>query len=185
MMHPTPGTHDVAGNAVEMARAKVLWAQAARPLLERVASRYGEYITYGTLAKEVQELAQIWTRQLIHYWIGEVAFMAHRADEPLLSSLVVDAQHEVGSGYRSAVLSVYGNDADVEDLQMHAAMERLRCYRYFGATLPPDGGKPMLTTRVAQRRSNQAQARRAATPLRYCPNCHIQLPASGQCDMCS
>jgi hypothetical protein len=184
MDNKAPGTHDALGNAVEMVRAKALWAAAARPILERVASMYGEYITYGTLAEEVQERAQVWTRQLIHYWVGEVAYMVHKDGEPLLSSLVVDAQHEVGSGYKSAVLAVYGPSADTDDLQMHAANERLKCYKYFGATLPADGGKPMLPKKAAQKRASVARTRRAATQPKYCPTCHIQLPASGQCDRC-
>ena len=61
----------------------------------------------------------------------------------------MDAEHEVGSGYKSAVLLVYGLGADVSDLQMHAAEERLKCYRYLGAKIPPYGGKPVLIPRVA------------------------------------
>jgi hypothetical protein len=185
MVSAAPGTYDAQGRAVEMVRAKTAWAQAARPILEGVASRYGEYITYGALAAEVQERAQIWTRQLIHYWIGEVAFMAHRNGEPLLSSLVVDTEQEVGAGYRSAVLEVYGPNADVGDLQMHSAEERLKCYRYFGATLPPDGGTPILTARVRERRSRLATQRRTSASAKYCPTCHLQLPATGLCDTCT
>ena len=97
----------------------------------------------------VQADTGIRTRQLIHYWIGEVAFLAHRHGEPLLSSLVVSSEGEVGEGYAKAVLDVYGPPPP-RDLQRHAAEERLRCYRYFGATLPADGGTPQLTRQVAE-----------------------------------
>jgi hypothetical protein len=70
-----------------------------------------------------------------------------------------------------------------EDLEMHAAEERLRCYRYFGAAMPSDGGRPVLTREVAERRS---RARRSSPPQRpLCPNCFLRLPASGICDNCA
>ena len=40
---------------------------------------------------------------------------------------------------------------------MHAAVERLACYRYFGAQLPPDGGKQRLTPQVAAKRQQRTR----------------------------
>ena len=175
---------DDSGNEVPVKLARAAWVSAARPLLERTARTYNATITYGDLAREVQETTGITTKQLIHYSIGEIAFECQRPDEPMLSSLVVSAEETVGPGYEWAIHQVYG-DLPIEDLQLHAAEERLKCYRYFGATLPRDGGVPTLTPKVADRRRRaRSRGRASEQSTKYCPNCHLALPASGQCDMC-
>jgi hypothetical protein len=101
--------------------------------------------------------------------------------EPLLTSLVVRADGTIGDGYAIPAVEREGKVPD--DLEQHAANERLRCYRHFGAPMPPDGGRPQLTRQVAERRE---YARRQAprTPRPMCPNCFIELPLSGVCGMC-
>jgi hypothetical protein len=159
------------------------WIKAARPVLERVAGKYNARITYGELTAEVQERTGITTTQPGHYWAGQLAFECCRPGEPLLSSLVVNGQGLVGSGYEGAVVATYGQPAPA-DLQMHSAEERLKCYRQFGAELPADGGRPTLTPQVARQRLQSATAARLAVPRSVCPVHNLQLPMTGQCDMC-
>jgi hypothetical protein len=131
---------------------------------------YHATITYKDLAEEVQATSGIRTRRLLQNWIGDVlgtvAEDCHQAGEPLLSALCVRADGTVGPGYGKAVVDNFGGDPP-DDLDMHAAVERLECHRFFGAQLPADGGSPALTPLVAA-------ARR-----------HLMLPISGQCDNCS
>lgn len=163
------------------------WAVAGRLVLERVASDYGAYLTYQQLAEEVQAAAGVTTGVPFRHWIGQVlgaiaAEQDARYGEPFLTSLVVRADGTIGDGY--AVPVEHRDGAVPDDLEMHAAEERLRCYRFFGADLPPGGGEPRLTGEVATRRAN---ARRNAPKLRrpVCPNCFLQLPATGICDACA
>lgn len=172
-----------------MQDAKIAWVPIARESLVRTAGTYNAYVTYRDLAEELQEKSGIRTTQLVHYWIGKVlttvASNCHEHDEPLLSSLCVQQNGSVGNGYAAALDATYGG-APPEDLDLAAAEERLRCYRHFGATLPPDGGSPMLTpTLAATRTKKEATARRARKALEavrpICPLCHVQLPSSGVC----
>ena len=153
-------------------------------MLERVASTYGAYITYADLAEAVQESSGIRTGSAFRNWIGKVlgsvARHPDRPDEPMLTSLVVHADGTIGPGY---VEPVAERDGVVpEDLDLHAAAERLACYRYFGAEIPPDGGRPLLTRQLAERR--RARSSTKALKRAVCPTCFIQLPASGLCDGC-
>lgn len=152
-----------------------------------IARQYHAVVTYGELADAVQEATGIRTRMLLSNWIGRVlgavSADCHRRDEPMLSSLCVHADGGVGPGYAEAVIERYGGKAP-EDLDQHAAEERLKCYRHFGADLPPDGGRPVLTPQVAARRADTKRASRAED-RKVCPTCHIQLPLSGQCDFCT
>ena len=52
--------------------SRTAWAEAARPVLIEVAHRYHSVITYKELAAEVQRVTGIRTKQLTHYWIGDV-----------------------------------------------------------------------------------------------------------------
>ena len=142
-------------------------------------------ITYADLAKAaVQEASGIRTGSAFRNWIGRVlgsvARHPDRPDEPMLTSLVVHADGTIGPGYAEPVAERDG--AVPEDLELHAAAERHACYRYFGAEMPPDGGRPMLTRQVAER--HRARASTRTTPRPICPTCFIQLPASGLCDRC-
>ena len=60
------------GDPVDFADAKQAWADAARPVLERVAGTYNLYIEYKDLAESVQQDTGITTGVLVHHWIGSV-----------------------------------------------------------------------------------------------------------------
>ena len=180
-----PGTWRVAdGSAVTFATAKQAWTLAARDVLIRTARRYHGYITYGELANEVQEITGIRTRSHMRNWIGavlgRVADECLRRGESPLSALCVRQDETVGDGY-AYVLEIAG-EAIPDDLDMHAAEARLRCYRHFGAELPEDGGHPALTARVAAARRRRES--KSEQPPAICGRCHLQLPASGRCDNC-
>lgn len=180
---PRPGTYRASDNSpVDFREAVSAWTAAALPVLEGVARRYRATITYQELADEVQEATGIRTRVLMMNWIGQVlggaSLEAHRRGQPMLSALCVHADGTVGHGYAEN----YGGTTPA-DLEMHAAEERLRCYRYFGADLPPDGGTSALTPQVAARRTWLAgQARSHAAERPSCPRCHLTLPTSGVCE---
>ena len=60
------------GDPVDIEDAKQAWADAARPVLERVASSYNQYIENKDLAESVQQDSGITTGVLVHHWIGSV-----------------------------------------------------------------------------------------------------------------
>jgi hypothetical protein len=158
------------------------WTEAAVPVLESVARRYNGTITYVDFAAAVQDATGIETRSLLQNWIGDVLGAVARrqpAGEPTLTSLVIRADGTIGPGYADPVTE---RDGEVPvDLDWHSAEERLACYRHFGAALPPDGGRPTLTAKVAARR----QRARGGAPVRaVCRSCGLRLPASELCDNC-
>lgn len=176
------------GQAVERADAQAAWIPFAREALMRVAQDYNGLITYRELAEEVQSRSEIRTQQLMHHWIGKVLSGVGRdcvsRGEPRLSSLCVQQDGQIGAGYKVELAEVDGGVVP-EDLDMAAAEERLRCYAYFGATLPADGGTPTLSPQIATKR--RVAARKAREDIRrpVCPTCHLQLPSTGQCDNCA
>jgi hypothetical protein len=202
---PTPPSRDASEVGSSVARAA--WAEAARPVLLEAAGRYRALVRYQQLADAVQRSSGITTTQLMHQWIGDVLGRVteecHSRGEPLLSSLCVNAQGGVGEGYADAVDRARGTrPADPDE---HAAQERLECYRHWEAAgLPRDGGTPLRTahfktvrkaapSRPAPRATapRKAPARKAAAaptpepkPIRLCPNCFTEVPASGVCDYC-
>lgn len=173
------------GSLVDWPDALAVWAAAARPVLERAATTYGSYLTYQQLADAVQEEAGIETGVPFRHWIGTVLGAVARdrrsPDEPMLTSLVVHADGTIGDGY---AIPVEERDGAVPaDLELHAATERLACHRYFGSEMPPDGGKPIFTAKVASKRE---WARKTKAPVRreVCPTCFLELPMTGVCDTC-
>jgi hypothetical protein len=187
-MTALPGTYrESDATPIDMEDAKQQWAVAARPELERVARTYGDLIKYGALAESLQAETGIRTGTLMHHWIGDVlgrvGAECHRRGEPLLSALCVHQDGTIGAGYGIVLAETYGGEVP-EDLDLHSAEERLRCYRYFGADLPPDGGHAVLTTEVATRRRTAARRAREDAPKPVCPTCHIALPAVGGCYYC-
>jgi hypothetical protein len=181
----TPGPWRTAdGSAVELNDAKAAWALSARDVLIKTAKHYNAHVTYKELAEQVQELSGIRTRSPMRHWIGSVLDLAvddsHRRGEPALAALCVRQDETVGEGY-AYVLSVAGLDTP-KDLEKHAANARLECHRFFGASMPPGGGRPTLTPRVAAARARAAKA--VERPIFLCPGCFTQLPSSGQCDNC-
>ncbi len=163
------------------------WAAAARDVLVETAGRYQATITTKELAVQSQNRTGIRTKQLTHYWIGDVltrvAAECARRDEPLLSALCLNADGAVGSAYTPAVLAATGETpADADD---HAARERLKCYQHFGADLPEGGGAATLSPKLAATRGRERKIRHAERPMAECPNCNLQLPATGICDDCA
>ncbi len=157
------------------------WQKAARPILEKVARTYDDTITYGELGKQVQAETGIETKSLLQNWIGDVLWCVAQTqaspDEPMLTSLVVDRNGNVGPGYADAVRARYGVVPD--DPEIHADAERLACYRFFKAEVPVD----------AQPRPSKHSRRRppkVTAPVDvYCASCGIRLPLTGRCDSCS
>lgn len=170
------------GSAVAWSEAVAAWSAAGRTLLRDVASTYNDTITYADFATAVQDTAGIETRSLLQNWIGDVLVSVAQAqptDEPTLTALVIRADGTIGPGYGDLIVDRTG--VMPMDLDWHSAEERLACYRFFGARLPLDGGRPTLTAQVARRRTRE----RAKTPVRgVCPACGLRLPASGRCDRC-
>jgi len=184
------------------------WALAARMLLEETARDYHAVVSYQELADYVQQRSRIRTKQPMRYWIGDVLFRVSKTcaekREPLLMALCVNAAGSVGEGYQVAVEELRGEriTGDADD---HAAAERLDCYRWFGADLPPGGGEPALApalqaTREGRSaphtpRASRSSSRTPAAPRarksaasdvvqKICPTCFMALPASGICDNC-
>ena len=168
--------------------AVAAWAAAARPILETAAQTYQGVVTQKELCAQVQDDAGVRTKQQIRHWVGDVLDVV-TADctarsEPLLSSLVVNAMGSVGDNYAVIVEKHTGTaPADADD---HAAAQRLACYRQFDAKgLPEDGGFAALTPRLAGARARAKKARIAERVLPQCPDCFMELPATGVCDNCA
>ena len=119
-------------------------------------------------------------RNWIGVVLGMVADECQRRGEPSLSALCVRQDESVGDGY-AYVIQLAGKPVP-EDLDQHAAVERLKCHRFFGAELPAGGGEPALTRKVAAARRRVAKENPA--PLAYYTRCFMQLPTSCQCDNC-
>ena len=129
--------------------SRATWALAARERLIEVAGVYGDSISLQELADFVQRRSLVRTTAQPRSWMGEVlsrvAAGCVERREPLLISLVVDAQGKVGPSYATALASRGEEAADVD---AQAAQERLACHQRFGAELPPDGGSPIVLRRV-------------------------------------
>jgi hypothetical protein len=185
-----PGTYSVAsGQRLDFKEARSAWSAAGRPVLEAVAMRYAATITYQELADEVQQVSGIRTRMQIRHWIGNVlgsiARDCHEAGEPVLSSLCVHADGTIGDGFARAIAQTYGETVGDDDIEMRGAEERLACYRHFGAVLPAEGGRPMLTPEVAAKREKRTHVAAPYVPPQACPACHLILPKSGRCSNCA
>ena len=160
------------------------WANEARTALIEIARRYRATTTYGALGEHVQAKSGVFTKRLTQNWIGEplatVSDQCSSRGEPLLSALCVyKSDGAVGLGYADAVERAYGETPD--DLQNHAAEERLKCYRYFHAIdLPSDGGTAALTPQVATARQRildkDGTLRRDRDLTKRCPVC-FQVPS--------
>ena len=172
------------GSYVTENDARAQFAVAATKRLEELAQTYGAFITYGELSEHVQVDTGIQTKQAMRNWIGPVLGAVDRDSTkrgvPVISALCVHEDETIGEGYADAVKEAYGVRPD--DIEAHAAAERLKCYRYFGAKLPESGAVPFYTPRVRVRRSEQV--RRAGPTPEYCPVHHLQLSATGQSGYC-
>lgn len=166
---------------------RAAWALAARDSLAEVARSYRAVITSKELAALVQERTRIRTAQPAQHWINDVlarvAVDCVERGEPNLASLCVNTQGSVGEGYLVAVKKATGEvpaDGDV-----HAADQRLECYRFHQAVrLPEDGGTAALTPRLAASRARARKVAREAVPVNTCPTCFMAIPSTGVCDNC-
>jgi hypothetical protein len=176
------------GSHVAVDDAKAAWIPVARQTLEKVARVYPSVIDHGALAEEVQSTSGIRTSQVLRHWIGDVlgavTLDCAKNGEPLLSALCIRQDGSIGDSYGVALVEAYGGLAP-DDLEMAAAEERLRCYQYFGAPMPADGGRPLLTPTVAARRRVASRRAREDRVRPSCPSCHIRLSASGECEYCN
>lgn len=185
------------GNKVSMQDAFDAWEPHAVALLTETAKQYNGFVTYAQLAGVVQSQTGITHNSLIMNWIGDVLGrvieVCNKNGWPQLTALCVTSDGRVGTGYKFALIAAGRTNSDgpddeesqtLDDLDEHAARTRLECYRFFGAELPPDGGKPTLTPQaMAAKEYKKAQAKLEA-PLKMCPSCHQALPVTGQCDNC-
>ncbi|MGY4102773.1 hypothetical protein ACW2Q0_24920 [Nocardia sp. R16R-3T] len=177
------------GVPVTLREATVAWAFAAHAELSEIATEYGNFITVDELAERVQEASGVHTGAPTRTWmeaiLRKVARRCHNAGDPPLTSLCVRGNHTVGDVYKY-VLELAGLPIP-KDLESHAAYARWQCYEHHGATMPDEPTAPPLTPKVADRRSANTTAQEAKPePARaaVCPQCFIQLPASGTCQYC-
>ncbi|MGD8202278.1 hypothetical protein ACQE98_16685 [Ornithinimicrobium sp. W1679] len=173
---------------VPKAVAETEWADAAYPILEEVASRYGAVIYYKDLAERIQDVSGVRTTVLLSNWIGAVLGKTlHRAaDEgkPPLTALVVRSEDGgVGDGYDESLFRYRGRRAGGrEERERLAAEDRLECYRHYADDVPADA-EPRLTAQLEKRLRTKALP--VMRPPAVCPSCFMQLPVSGQCDACA
>lgn len=183
---PATGTwRDVADVGTEEARVE--WAEAARGVLIETAGTYRAVLLFKELAAEVQYRSGVRTKQPNHYWISDVLSRVSREcaarDEPLLSTLCVNAEGSVGAAYADLVRELTGTEP--ADPDQHAAEQRLACYRRYDAVgLPADGGSPALAPKLSDSRSRARKAARLAKPVATCPKCMMALLPTGVCDTC-
>lgn len=210
-MNDTPW---IEARTIDLENVRETYALAARHVLADVAADYRAVITVPELAQKLQDRTRIRNRQAPGLWIGDVLFRVakdcQRRREPLLGSLVVGTDGHMPEWYADTVNVVRGDV--VTNPELHAAEERLECYRTHGADLPADGGEPALpvlpeparraprtsssrttTPRATTSRTTSPRAaapRKAATPKytppaeKFCPSCFMVLPATGRCDNC-
>ena len=133
------------------------WSPIARRALEDVAGVYHRVVNYGELAEELQSASGIRTRQMIHYWIGdvlgEVSRQCHRNGEPLLSALCVHQDGSIGDGYAIAL-------AEASKVPRPTTSRWPRRRNAFAATAISvlslaDGGRPALTPAIATQRTRR------------------------------
>lgn len=159
-------------------------------MLRETASDFGATITYPALAEEVQRRSGLRTQAQQRTWLAGVlrlvATACHGRDLPPLTSLAVSAKDgRVGAAY-DIVPQVAGLDPfqDGTRRERQAAVDRLACYRAFGADVPDDA-EPMsapaaMTAAAAPRRTQPVELR---APV--CTRCFIELPlAGGDCPNC-
>jgi hypothetical protein len=167
--------------------AQAAWLQAARAALVDTAKSYQALVTTKELGALVLSSTRIRTSQQTHHWVADILRLVARdcagRDEPILSSLTVNANGTVGSWYAEVIRDARGEAP--ADPDAHAAHERLACYLHFGANVPSDGGEALLTPQLRARRERATSAARAAIrPASLCPVHHVELPATGICEDC-
>lgn len=186
--------HLANGKYVSQADAIRQWTPAARDVLIETAREYGGWIAYQDLSDRIQASTGITTDQLLAHWIGRVlgavAADAEQHGEPRLTSVCVTVERLIGDGYPGVPA---GTDARTRERV--AAEDRLECYRFFGATMPADGGTPTVLARVPDRPARAerpVRSRVAAAPVAppaalretTCPHCFMVVPAAATCRDC-
>ena len=183
------------GKYVSQADAIRQWWPAGRDVLVETAHDYGAWITEDDLGALVQERTGVATNQPAPEWIGRVlgsvAADAEQRGEPRLTSLCVTAERRVGDSHPGAEAAT-----DARTRERVAAEDRLECYRFFGATMPADGGTATVLAPVSSRparaeRPSRSQAAAApSTPpsavMREttCPHCFMVVPVAATCRDC-
>jgi hypothetical protein len=167
--------------------SQAAWAIAARDQLVETAGHYHGVISTKELADSVQRRSGIRTSRPPTYWLGNVLAQVGREcaerNEPLLSALVINTDGGVGEGYAEAVLAITGKRP--EDVDVHAADERLKCYQQYDAVgLPSTGGHRALTDKLTASRARARKKDHADKAANLCPTCQMALPATGICDTC-
>ena len=183
--------HLANGKYVSQADAIRRWVPAAREVLIESAREYGGWITYQDLSDRIQASTGITTNQLVAHWIGRVLGMvaadAEQRGEPRLTSVCVTAERLIGDGYPGMPA---GTDARTRERV--AAEDRLECYRFYGATMPADGGTPTVLA-LPVRPERPARARASTAPKAVlpaamreatCPHCFMVVPAAATCRDC-
>lgn len=180
---------DKSGKKISVADAMESWGPVAFEALVDTAKMYNAYITYKDLTDLVQATTGITYGALVPNWVGNVlAYVLNRARReglPPLTSLCVSAEGTVGPGY-AEVLRAYGRPLPHgnDGLDDQAAIDRLACYRYYGAELPPGGGEPTLTPKAKAARDWKKAVAKEAGPPKVCPTHFVTLPVTGICDDC-
>ncbi|WP_110239109.1 hypothetical protein [Nocardioides gilvus] len=158
------------------------FALAARHLLADVAADYHAVISVADLAVALQEKTLIRQRQAPSQWMGDVLFRVakdcRRRNEPLLGALVVGPHGRMSDWYADTVSEVRGDE--VLDPEMHAAEERLECYRLHGADLPEGGGVAALppTREPARRAARTTGATAGSQSGTRAPRTSTRAPAA-------
>ena len=170
------------------------WGDAGHKVLAKLARTYNATVTASDLGKLVQDETGLRTNIASRHWINRVLLLTilqcRDNTEPPLTSLVTDRSGRVGAAY-DAVFQIVGLPVPTseEEREAHAAEMRLECYRWAGAELPPDGGRPTLSPARAPARRTPPAAPRARKPepvaAPLCPNCFMELPRTGVCDNCA
>ena len=111
-----------------------IYVEAAFDILADAARSGVGKITYGSLAERIAENTGIEENRPLNWWIGDVLERLSRRNqengEPLMSSMVVrTATGQVGPGYRDMLRNLFGEHP--EDAEEHAALQRVRCHRFF------------------------------------------------------
>lgn len=201
----------IEARTIDLENVRETFALAARHVLADVAGEYHAVITVPELARQVQERTRIRNRQAPGLWVGDVLFRVakdcRRRNEPFLGSLCVTPEGQMPDWYADTVTAVRGDV--VTSPQMHAAEERLECYRRHGADIPAGGGEAALppvresvrraprssvpgTRTPAAPRTPRAPRKEAAPKVlkpappaeKLCPSCFMVVPSTGLCDNC-
>lgn len=170
--------------------AEEVWTAETQRILVRVAGNYQALIGHGELAAEVQETTGVRTRVQPRTWItrvlAQVAVGNHDRSEPALTALVVHkTDGMVGPSY-DEVLRLAGKPVieDPVEREKHAAVARLDCYKWAGAKVPDDGGRPALSPRLDALQTRQRKQRKQNEVPNICPHCFMAIPPTGVCDNC-